>query len=338
MRLILIRHGESKANAKGIRQGQDLDSPLSRNGKRQAKKLAKRLKDEKIDAIYSSDLKRAKQTAKFIAKSHRLKIIFDKRLREKAEEEEKKDMIARAKSFLKDIQGNKSTIAIVGHGGFNRTLLAVMNRGREKRRRLAKTILQGNTSISIIKKKGKSYRITLFNCIKHLKPDNRLIKIFERVQKIPYKICKFDEEKIDKKLQEGDCRHKSVLLYRLLEKKGYRVTREKVIFDWKDLPIPRKILSILKKSGTVWAHDSLRVRVHGGVLHVDPTWDPKLEKKGFPVTKNWSGLEDTKQITKGKLEFYRMDRFDEDCKRKIKINKKEAEEFAEQLNKFLGRD
>lgn len=82
MKIFLIRHGESEANAKGIDQGQKIDTGLSEKGKEQARKIAERLKNEKIETIYSSDLKRAKETAKKIAKFHNLEVIQDKRLRE----------------------------------------------------------------------------------------------------------------------------------------------------------------------------------------------------------------------------------------------------------------
>ena len=82
MRLILVRHGQSTANEQGICHGQT-NHLLSEKGKAQVKKLALRLKNEKIDIIYSSDLKRAIQTTKAITKYHpHIKIIKDKRIRE----------------------------------------------------------------------------------------------------------------------------------------------------------------------------------------------------------------------------------------------------------------
>ena len=69
MRLIITRHGETEENKQGIIQGH-LPGILSELGKEQAKKLAKRLKEEKIDLILSSDLARASDTAKEIVKFH----------------------------------------------------------------------------------------------------------------------------------------------------------------------------------------------------------------------------------------------------------------------------
>ncbi|MCD4740143.1 histidine phosphatase family protein [archaeon] len=69
MRIILVRHGETIENKKGIIQGH-LPGHLSEKGKKQAKQLALRLKDENIDFIYSSDLARARHTAEKIQECH----------------------------------------------------------------------------------------------------------------------------------------------------------------------------------------------------------------------------------------------------------------------------
>ncbi len=80
--LYLIRHGQTEWNKAHRFQGQ-LDSPLTPVGVRQAAALAKRLQSVSFDAIYSSDLNRAYQTAKIIAVSHGKPIIKDQRLRER---------------------------------------------------------------------------------------------------------------------------------------------------------------------------------------------------------------------------------------------------------------
>ena len=66
MRLILVRHGQSEANANGVVQGR-LDFGLSELGSVQARLTAERLKDEQIDRILTSPLKRAAETARAIA-------------------------------------------------------------------------------------------------------------------------------------------------------------------------------------------------------------------------------------------------------------------------------
>ncbi|XXG52773.1 hypothetical protein AAC387_Pa03g1001 [Persea americana] len=64
----IVRHGETTWNASGRIQGQ-LESELNEVGWKQAEAIAERLgKELKPAAVYSSDLKRAKDTAEMIAK------------------------------------------------------------------------------------------------------------------------------------------------------------------------------------------------------------------------------------------------------------------------------
>lgn len=80
-KIILVRHGQSIGNAtKTILGHTDLD--LSELGYKQAEVTANELKNEKIDLIFSSDLKRAYNTALFHAKMRDLEVIASKNLRE----------------------------------------------------------------------------------------------------------------------------------------------------------------------------------------------------------------------------------------------------------------
>ena len=81
-RLILVRHGQSTGNQLHIITGQG-DFPLTELGHAQAKKAATwLLENEKITKIYSSDLRRAMQTAQPTAEALSLPILPDLRLRE----------------------------------------------------------------------------------------------------------------------------------------------------------------------------------------------------------------------------------------------------------------
>ncbi|XLZ67814.1 histidine phosphatase family protein [Massilia sp. SR12] len=68
-RILLIRHGETAWNAVRRLQGHT-DIPLSPTGERQAQALARALEKEPLDAIISSDLGRAVQTAQAVAALH----------------------------------------------------------------------------------------------------------------------------------------------------------------------------------------------------------------------------------------------------------------------------
>ncbi|MDD2360831.1 MAG: alpha-ribazole phosphatase [Syntrophaceticus schinkii] len=80
-RLLLVRHGETIWNHTSRYQGHT-DIELSETGREQARSLAKRLKTEKVKAVYSSDLKRAFETASILASPHNLPVKATKELRE----------------------------------------------------------------------------------------------------------------------------------------------------------------------------------------------------------------------------------------------------------------
>lgn len=81
MDLYVIRHGKVPSNDLGIISGPN-DEELTEVGIKQAYSMRERLKDIEIDAIYSSNVKRAVQTAE-IVNSFGLDIKFDERLAER---------------------------------------------------------------------------------------------------------------------------------------------------------------------------------------------------------------------------------------------------------------
>jgi broad specificity phosphatase PhoE len=68
MRLLLIRHGESEGNAELRLQGQG-EYPLTERGLEQGRLLARRLRPLSLAALYSSPVRRARQTADVIAEA-----------------------------------------------------------------------------------------------------------------------------------------------------------------------------------------------------------------------------------------------------------------------------
>ena len=81
-RVLAIRHGETAWNVDNRIQGQ-LDIPLNDTGRWQAHRLALAVADEGIDALYSSDLRRALETAASVAAGCGLAIVTDTGLRER---------------------------------------------------------------------------------------------------------------------------------------------------------------------------------------------------------------------------------------------------------------
>lgn len=80
-RLLLIRHGRSVWNAQGRIQGR-ADSPLDELGREQARRLAERLRQEAVVALYTSPLRRAQETADIIGRALDVPVVPDERLQE----------------------------------------------------------------------------------------------------------------------------------------------------------------------------------------------------------------------------------------------------------------
>lgn len=80
-KLLLARHGETDWNRDGRWQGW-ADPPLNETGRAQARTLAAQLAPTPLDAIYSSDLRRARETAEILAERHALEVVLDAGLRE----------------------------------------------------------------------------------------------------------------------------------------------------------------------------------------------------------------------------------------------------------------
>ncbi len=81
--LLLARHGETDWNRELRIQGSS-DIELNELGRRQAQSLAQELTDVDLDAIYASDLSRARATAEAVAATHGLEVKLDSRLRERS--------------------------------------------------------------------------------------------------------------------------------------------------------------------------------------------------------------------------------------------------------------
>lgn len=81
MIILIARHGQSDWNASRRWQGH-ADRPLTEKGREQAHALAARLAHIDLDAVYSSDLRRARETAEVVADSQGLEVFARPDLRE----------------------------------------------------------------------------------------------------------------------------------------------------------------------------------------------------------------------------------------------------------------
>jgi 2,3-bisphosphoglycerate-dependent phosphoglycerate mutase len=81
--LWLVRHGESTWNVLGLVQGHCPDPVLTRRGRAQAQRAAGQLSGRPVAALYSSDLRRALDTAGPISRAVGREVTVDTRLRER---------------------------------------------------------------------------------------------------------------------------------------------------------------------------------------------------------------------------------------------------------------
>lgn len=143
MKILVVRHGQTNWNLEGRIQGRT-DIPLNQNGIEQAYQTSRKLKEEKIDLIICSPLKRCRQTAEIINQSHNVSVLFEKRLLEisygeiegklrkevaKCDEfgnvingqlckgaESSEEFVKRVADFLKELKNyEKNTILLVTH-------------------------------------------------------------------------------------------------------------------------------------------------------------------------------------------------------------------------------
>lgn len=134
--LFIVRHGETKANERGIEAG-PLDYPLTSKGVKEASFIAKTLSDVKMTVVYSSPVFRAQQTAKILARPHKLKVktleeLTEAKLKAKfvgkkgrhhilttpdAFTETNKELLARTKKAIERIHKEaKGNVIVVSHG------------------------------------------------------------------------------------------------------------------------------------------------------------------------------------------------------------------------------
>ena len=143
--IFLVRHGETVDNARQIMQGQT-QGELNARGREQALQVARRLAAEHLDAVVSSDLRRAIQTAEIIARPHGLTVSTTPLLRERNwgsftgrfipdlrgevwpdDIESEEELLMRARSFLIYMTATYPgcRVVAVGHGIVNKAILAV---------------------------------------------------------------------------------------------------------------------------------------------------------------------------------------------------------------------
>lgn len=203
--LYLIRHGRQDSRIYCA------DVGLSMEGRQQAELLRKRLEHYSIDALYSSNLIRAKETAEIINQS----LVLPHQIREELREisfgdlegnteeynrEHFKDFYREQKNLVEDIpypngengtsvyerampviqeiaQGNHKNIVIVTHGGTIRVLMAALF-GRNQAKRFLFGLSLENTSIThmVYNPDKDRFYLERFNDFAHLEGHPELLR------------------------------------------------------------------------------------------------------------------------------------------------------------------
>lgn len=168
LNIYIIRHGEKI-------EGDNM--PLTERGRKQAELVAKRLKKLGIQKMYSSDLKRCKETAEIIKKQIKIPIIFEKALREvpsqvKEQPKKYKKEIRIVRRFWEKIHKKTGTILLVSSGIVNRILISFALEIDPSKA----NFMQYTTGVTRLERnyKKKRYRVWHINDTSHL-PDKMRI-------------------------------------------------------------------------------------------------------------------------------------------------------------------
>ncbi len=197
-RLLLVRHGVTDWNRERRWQGHT-DIPLNDEGRAQAGKVAERLKDEGITALYTSDLQRAAETADTIGRALGVDAVRTTAFREislgelegtapspdthrgEAVSETARNggpLAPGAEAFetleARLVEGYRAicdahageTVGIVSHGGALRTLIAHLVGIAPTH--IDRMSLKRNTCVSEIDFRLGHPQLTLINCGRHL--------------------------------------------------------------------------------------------------------------------------------------------------------------------------
>jgi len=194
MRLIFIRHGETKKNIKKLTHKTGDSTKLTKKGIRQIKECTPILKENKVEIIYYSPEKRAKESADIISKKIKIKVLKDfkernwgkwegrpwediKSVLDKMSLKERynfippkgeswKSMELRLKKALKlIIKGEEKCICIITHMGSLRGLMPIIN--NEPKESSFKYEFE-NGSITIFDFEKGKYKEILVNNVSHL--------------------------------------------------------------------------------------------------------------------------------------------------------------------------
>lgn len=208
--IYLVRHGDALPGADEVVDGGYDDQPLSELGRRQSQALALRMREVSVAAVYSSPIRRARQTAEFIGSALSLEVSVDRELREvdlqpiapgvltPLQSEERADAV---RAYLHDIElaalrigvwsqipgcepsavvraRLKTAISRLAHAHVGQRIAIVTHSGAINAYIAALLGLERdfffpavNTSISVMRVRGQQHLLVKLNDTAHLQPD-----------------------------------------------------------------------------------------------------------------------------------------------------------------------
>jgi alpha-ribazole phosphatase len=213
MRAILVRHGQTDWNEGRIFRGR-IDVELNDNGREQARVIGERLASVELQAVYSSPLRRATETAEAVASLHGLPVRLCDELididfgewqglgREEAREryrsiyrvwEETPERVEipgaeslsavreRLESGLQRIleEHPDDTVALVSHGLTNKVLLCMVL-GLDNSHFWK--VKQDNGAINLFKYTATGSKLVLLNDTSHLRPIDTVVESMKSLE------------------------------------------------------------------------------------------------------------------------------------------------------------
>lgn len=197
MKIIIVRHGVTDYNQSRRIQGQ-IDTPLNAQGLQQAAELGQALASQSIDYVYSSDLKRARQTTEAILRANRpgLPVEFTPTLRERhygefqdqqvphkyleyeqlgGGQEDRKPQGGESLSEFHHRVGmfwqgllsrhDEGTVLLSAHGGVTRSL---MTHALAETLTFRQGLSQGNCCLNVVERDEGRFHLRMVNSLDHL--------------------------------------------------------------------------------------------------------------------------------------------------------------------------
>lgn len=182
--------------------------------------------------------------------------------------------------------------------------------------------------------------------IDELPPDQKIIRLFEKVRDIPFGRMGSRNPKDVYEKNKGTCSGKTFLLKELYNEIDIKTKDMICLQRWKDLTwlpdktygvvkFPKELKEILERTDVVDFHNYLKILVDNKWVSIDVTIDKPLKKIGFYTTENWDGKSDMPLCFAGSYKVW--DCGDRGLKEKKRLISLLPERIQKDRNLFLEK-